>query len=1687
MRQTVPSHSVIATQCLKNFLLFFCVAIVFFTQNKLHASTPSNHIGDLAISFTFVPGDITVECNAVPGPETPAAQDNCPGDITISLSESSTQTFNGGCADYTYNLTRTWTATNGCGEVATATQTVSVFDTQAPTLSSMPPDVTLYQSQGATIPVNDVTAFDNCDSNVNLDFNEGIGTGGCTQSIGRTWVATDACGNPTVHTQQITYVLDWFLIADVVPETCNQLGSISMSANNGSGQYVTVWQDFPGNTTPFQGGLAAGDYFLYIIDDVSGCKEEITVTVPYDCDPNSCNANAGTITANGGVPCQQFPGQAVSFSATPNGNMIVPAGYQTTYVLTLGGGLVIQDAQATPNFTVSNPGAYTIHTLVYDPNTLDLGIIQIGVTTGFEVNALLQQGGGTICASLDVAGAGVLVESCITNCVSPIVDNIVIVESTCGNSVGSINITMTTPNTDYSYTWNPNISSSNGASNVASGVYNVTITSNIDPNCVIEETIVVGNSDGPQGEVVSMIPANCSDASGQVIMGPANLTFDWGTAGVGTANPQERINLFAGDYQVTVTEPGNPCINIVNVTVEQENNINADYQITVIPDVGQSNGQVIITTLGGSLYNYAWSDGFQTMDPNRFDLDSGNWCVTVTDTQNAGCDDIVCFVLPENNPNCNATINLASDLISVSCIGDANGMIMFTTDFPATCTPPTTTEILDVNANVATNGSLSPGNYCVVLSDGNGSIVASECFEVIEPDPIVLDIQPTNASCFTGGSILLEVTGGSNPPTYAWSDDATVITEDRTNLLAGTYIVTVTDANGCQAISPPIVIIDDCQNFCNPPTINNVVVVESTCGDSTGYVEVGLFENIADYTYTWSPDLGAANADNNSRTGVPAGSYTVTIVENLDPNCGTEITIAVGNSDGPEAALLATFPATCADANGTATFLPASFEYTWSDGNLGGQPGNMRTDLLAGTYQVTVVDPNGDPECFNVLEVEIESISPVVVNLNIVNEPDCGQANGLVIVGAFGGTNDYTYAWSDGYVNPDPMQPGTHPDMAAGTYCVTVTDIGNLGCVSEECFVLLNNVADDQCATINLAADTIYTSCAGELDGMIDFTIDFCANFVNPSTTEIFNNGIVVSNGTLSPGEHCIVVTDGAGCIVGESCFTILDPENIDLDIEITPISCITGGIINVIASGGTGGYTYQWDPIFPDQATISDLNIGSYSLTVTDVNGCSSSASNLTITNACADCEPFFETDSLTIEIDCDLGGELCLDIPFGDFPDIVEDNFMEFDGVIGGCNFDSTFCYTTAVIPDAGVNGPYTISSWRVVLGGIEFILGPQGFNTIDELVNQMNGWDPSGNWTFDPTTLNICGGNIDNEYETIFIVQDATGAVGEMDLNINATPQGTAIFWTEDDVGEHTLVLIDTITGCSDTLELTILCDVPTITTETLNDTIPNCVVGQFGPLCADTTELPGNIISWESICPNDSGNEVDFTFDESTYCVTYEGLAFGADPYCLVLCDDQGFCDTTYFVVTVIPGTGDAPMLAPDQVETIKNVPIVVSVAENDATGNWCEFGIVNPPNNGDAQQNEINETITYSPSLNFCGEDQFTYYFSNENGADTTTVFVSVSCECLIIYDGISPNEDGFNDSWIIEGIENFPNNEVCVYNRWGNQVYRKKGYNNNNPFTGEWEGACLPSGSYFYVIDTGDGGEKFNGVLQINR
>ena len=147
-----------------------------------------------------VPTDVTVECDAIPGPDILSATDNCDTDIEITFDET---IIAGACLD-SYAITRTWTATDNCNNTDQQTQLITVQDNTPPVLTGMPADITIDCD---AVPEPAVpTATDNCDTDIEITFDETTTAGTCLDSytIMRTWTATDNCGNSDEQTQVIT-------------------------------------------------------------------------------------------------------------------------------------------------------------------------------------------------------------------------------------------------------------------------------------------------------------------------------------------------------------------------------------------------------------------------------------------------------------------------------------------------------------------------------------------------------------------------------------------------------------------------------------------------------------------------------------------------------------------------------------------------------------------------------------------------------------------------------------------------------------------------------------------------------------------------------------------------------------------------------------------------------------------------------------------------------------------------------------------------------------------------------------------------------------------------------------------------------------------------------------------------------------------------------------------------------------------------------------------------------------------------------------------------------------------------------------------------------------------------------------------------------------------------------------------
>ena len=206
--------------------------------------------------LTGIPPSITVECNNIPAPANPIATDNCDSSPLVLFSQTGDP--NGGCSG-NFGLVRIWTATDRCGNQTSQSQTITLMDTTAPMIEGVPNNLTLECDEVIPNPASPV-ATDECDNDVNLDFEEIFTSGECSNSssITRIWTATDFCNNQTTEIQIITIsdttepVLMGIPMSVTVP--CDEIPNIAIptAIDNCDADVTITFEEF---NTP--GGCAA--------------------------------------------------------------------------------------------------------------------------------------------------------------------------------------------------------------------------------------------------------------------------------------------------------------------------------------------------------------------------------------------------------------------------------------------------------------------------------------------------------------------------------------------------------------------------------------------------------------------------------------------------------------------------------------------------------------------------------------------------------------------------------------------------------------------------------------------------------------------------------------------------------------------------------------------------------------------------------------------------------------------------------------------------------------------------------------------------------------------------------------------------------------------------------------------------------------------------------------------------------------------------------------------------------------------------------------------------------------------------------------------------------------------------------------------------------------------------------------
>lgn len=308
---------------------------------------------------------------------------------------------------------------------------------------------------------------------------------------------------------------------------------------------------------------------------------------------------------------------------------------------------------------------------------------------------------------------------------------------------------------------------------------------------------------------------------------------------------------------------------------------------------------------------------------------------------------------------------------------------------------------------------------------------------------------------------------------------------------------------------------------------------------------------------------------------------------------------------------------------------------------------------------------------------------------------------------------------------------------------------------------------------------------------------------------------------------------------------------------------------------------------------------------------------------------------------------------------------------------------------------------------------------------------------------------------------------------------------------DTGVHQLLFQHPVTTCAWSVRFLLECK-NVLNEQTIPVTVP---IGSTVSICLDTSFVAPPILSIANICEDEGSDIIGYSLNGQNWCVQITGQNLGADTLCVQLCNGNGECANYILQVSVSGAPSDSLLAVPDVVFTLKDEVLDFNIIANDIVGGILGNlgGLVNVefltnPVLGTFSYNSSNGTVSYTPEQGACGVDSFSYRITDGAGRQSVaTIRVTISCDKILVFKGISPNGDGRNDTWHILGIEQFPDNEVQVFNRWGNLVFEQRGYTNAHAWNGQWNGKELPDGTYFYVLDLGGSAGKLSGWVEVLR
>ena len=656
------------------------------------------------------------------------------------------------------------------------------------------------------------------------------------------------------------------LTASISAGTINCNGgtaNVEASVNGGLPPYAYAWNNQ--ETTQALIGVAAGEYG-YVVTDGNGCTETATITIT---EPAvlSVSINAGAINCNGGTITATaiVEGGVSPYTYAWNSNEIA----QTIDATAGECSVIVTDnngCTATAATTITEPVALSV--------SINAGTINCngGITTA-EANVIggsepytYTWNNAATSATIE-AGAGEYIVTVIDNNRCTAAAEAAITEPAalavslnagtvnCNGGVATVEANVEGGVTPYAYAWN-NAATSATIEAVA-GDYVVTVT---DANNCTASAITALTEPTQLTVLLNAGTILCSggnaiveaDANG----GVAPYAYTWSNGATSAT-----IEAGAGEYIVTVTD-NNRCTAVANATITEPAALVVSLNAGTINCNGGTATATAIVAGGTAPYAFSWSNGVNAATAE--DLFAGTYSVTVTD--DSGCEAMMSTTITEP-----AALTVTINAGTIGCNGTTataeavveGGVAPYAF---AWSNQETTQNITDV----------VPGNYNVAVTDGNGC-TAMAYATITEPAALAVSLNAGTINC-NGGVATIEanVTGGSEPYAYAWSNDATTATIEA---FAGEYSLTVTDSNGCLAMASTAI---------EEPAAITASIIAGTinCNGGTTMAVAHANGGVAPYSYAWSNQGTAQNISN-----IVAGDYSVTITDNNGCTVTTSTTV----------------------------------------------------------------------------------------------------------------------------------------------------------------------------------------------------------------------------------------------------------------------------------------------------------------------------------------------------------------------------------------------------------------------------------------------------------------------------------------------------------------------------------------------------------------------------------------------------------------------------------------------------------------------------------------------------------------------------------------------------------------------------------------------------------------------------